>query len=330
MYKKIEGAIYATGTEIVRFFAVDIDNISQIKTVQMFIDQREDYNEKLDMSHFVISCENLVRSGVLMEMSSGLYIEDRTYIAANYHVENASYGEYDFLAEGFGEVAKRLGPSVLPVVVQKKSGDEDLGTAFLLGNFNTLLTARHVVENMASLKILGPDGCGVTIHNVYVSFDENIDIALLIVSFENLFNLTPLRVGDAEILTEILSIGYPPIPGFDTVRIYDRAEINSFVRYSRGRIVSQASSYLDKQDFILFNARVKGGSSGGPILNALGHVLGMLVQIPMAADDSQKIDSLGYGVAVPNEAILDALEYPHTGRELKISKAGEFEYSTSA
>lgn len=328
MYRKIKNAIYATGTEIVRFFAVSDDNLKNSKSIGMLSRSSAEWENNLDMAHLILSCENLVRAGVLIELSSGLTLNDRIYAAVNYNEIQAAYGEYDFLAEGFGEVASRLGHSVLPIVVEKESGDEDLGSAFLLGNANTIITARHVVENMVRLKVLGPNGSGVNIHKIFVSHDENIDIAVLLVNFVEPNILTPLRVTKSQILEDILSIGFPPIPGFDAVRIYDKSEINSYVRYSKGRIVSEATSYLDKQDFILFNARVKGGNSGGPILNARGLVLGMLVQIPMAADDSRKIDTLGYGVAVTNEAILEALNFPTEGRELNLQSLSNHEYST--
>lgn len=328
MYKKKKSALYATGAEIARFFAADLDGVCAVKTIGMFCQVNDEFEHHLDMAHLIISCENLVRAGVLLELSAGGNLNQRIYMTVSYSETQAEYGEYDFLASGFEEVANRLGHSVLPIIVEKTSGDQDLGSAFLLGNTNTIITARHVVENMAGLKILGPNGGDIEIHNIYVSLDENIDIAVLKVSFTQPNDIVPLRVDDSGILSEILSIGFPPIPGFDAVRIYDKAEINSFVRYSKGRIVSEATSYLDKQDFILFNARVKGGNSGGPILNARGRVVGMLVQIPMASDDAQKIDALGYGIAVPKDAILSALEYPTKGRELKLLRKSGFEYST--
>ncbi|MEX5553278.1 trypsin-like peptidase domain-containing protein [Pseudomonas pergaminensis] len=329
MYRKIENAIYATGTEIVKFFAIDVDNLGSAKNLGMLCQLNDEWENHLDVAHLVLSCENLVRAGVLLELSSGSNTYERVYAAVNYNEIQAAYGEYDFLAEGFGEIAKKLGHSVLPIIVEKTSGDEDLGSAFLLGNPHTILTARHVVENMTRLRVLGPNGSGVEIHNIYVSLDENIDIAVLEVTFAESNNLTALRTGRSEILNEVLSIGFPPIPGFDAVRVYDKSEINSYVRYSKGRIVSEATSYLDKQDFILFNARVKGGNSGGPILNARGLVMGMLVQIPMAIDDSRKIDALGYGVAVPHESILNALTYPTDGRKLKLRHISNYEYSTA-
>lgn len=92
--------------------------------------------------------------------------------------------------------------------------------------------------------------------------------------------------------------------------------------------MSKATSYLDRQDFILFNARVKGGNSGGPILNKYGCVAGMLVQIPISSVDSSKIDVLGYGIAVPAESVLAALEFPRDGVRLNLQCRDEFEYST--
>jgi len=85
---------------------------------------------------------------------------------------------------------------------------------------------------------------------------------------------------------------------------------------------------LDSQDFLLFNARVKGGNSGGPIINKHGLVTGMLVQIPISSEDSSKIDNLGYGIAVTGQSLLDALSFFENGRELRLTNLGGGEYST--
>lgn len=328
MYIKSKDGYCATGAEIAKFFALRLENIAKAKSVGDFCNLNVEWQHTLDVGYLTAACESLARVGVLFVVDLGSNILARRYACLNYDEVAASYGQYDYLLEGFGEVARKLGPSVLPIIVEKPSGDADLGSAFLLGNLNTIVTARHVVEDMRSVKVLGPNGSRVEIIDIHVSKDENIDIAMMTVRLESPGNVIPLKVSDSNLLDEVLCIGFPPIPGFDAVRVYDKAEINSYLRLSRGRVVSQASSYLDQQEFILFNARVKGGNSGGPILGVRGTVLGMLVQIPMSSQDSKKIDELGYGVAVPKKAIVEALAYPNEGRKLKLERISDYEYST--
>jgi serine protease Do len=49
------------------------------------------------------------------------------------------------------------------------------------------------------------------------------------------------------------------------------------------------------------SARVKGGSSGGPVINRGGKVVGIVSASP--SSDSEQIDKLGFGLAIPSDLI---------------------------
>jgi S1-C subfamily serine protease len=53
------------------------------------------------------------------------------------------------------------------------------------------------------------------------------------------------------------------------------------------------------------SARVKGGSSGGPVINKRGEVIGMISASP--SSDSQEIDRLGFGTAIASSEIEEFL-----------------------
>ena len=72
-----------------------------------------------------------------------------------------------------------------------------------------------------------------------------------------------------------------------------------------GQLVAQGPAYLDQQEYLLVSARVKGGSSGGPVVGKYGRVVGVVAQL--SADDTGA-DSLGYGVAVHSETICSVLQ----------------------
>lgn len=322
---------HITPTEIVEYFhnKQETDIIIERRTIQSLTSLKPEWEHTLDMSKLIRDCEKLATEGILMELSSGHTIFERCYYAQNFNETDAKYGSYDFIADGFEKIIERLSPSVLPVVVEKSDGSHDLGTSFVVGNNHTIFTARHVIENMKSIRILRAGGESLPIHKILVSNDERIDIALVFTTIPNEDNVQPLKVSSkASVLDEILSIGFPPIPGFDALKLYDVSHINSFIRLSKGRIVGSGHSYLDSQDFLLFNARVKGGNSGGPIINKYGIVTGMLVQIPISSEDSSKIDNLGYGIAVTGQSLLDALSFAENGLELRLIDLGNGEYST--
>lgn len=322
---------YVTPTEIVEYFhnKEEIGKVRERRTIQSLTSVKPEWEQSLDMSKLIRDCEKLATEGILMELSPGHTIFDRCYFAQNFNETDAKYGKYDFIAEGFDKIIERLSPSVFPVIVEKNDGSHDLGTSFAVGNNHTIFTARHVIEDMKSIKILRTDGECLPIHKIFVSTDERVDIALVMTTIPLTDNIQPFKVtSKASVLDEILSIGFPPIPGFDVLKLYDISHINSFIRLSKGRIVGSGYSYLDSQDFLLFNARVKGGNSGGPIINSHGLVTGMLVQIPISSEDSSKLDNLGYGIAVPGQSLLNALSFIENGRELKLTDLGYGEYST--
>lgn len=322
---------YVTPTEIVEYFHDKQENgiVRERRTIQSLTSLNPEWEHTLDMSQLIRNCEKLATEGILMELSSGHTIFERCYYAQNFSEIDAKYGKYDFIADGFEKIIERLSPSVFPVVVEKSDGSHDLGTSFVVGNNHTIFTARHVIEDMKSIRILRAGGESLPIHKIFVSNDERVDIALVATTIPNEENIQPLKVSSkVSVLDEILSIGFPPIPGFDSLKLYDVSHINSFVRLAKGRIVGSGHSYLDSQDFLLFNARVKGGNSGGPIINKHGLVTGMLVQIPISSEDSSKIDNLGYGIAVTGQSLLDALSFFENGRELRLTNLGGGEYST--
>lgn len=64
---------------------------------------------------------------------------------------------------------------------------------------------------------------------------------------------------------------------------------------------------MDSIDYLIINAKVKGGNSGSPVINSKGNVVGLVVQIPMDTEDATQLDKLGYGVVTPTSEIIKLL-----------------------
>ena len=112
----------------------------------------------------------------------------------------------------------------------------------------------------------------------------------------------------AEILDDILTMGYPPIKGFDSVLVAETAQVAGYLQSTTGEVVGNEVSYLDGQPYLLITARVKGGNSGGPVISREGKVVGIVAQLP--ASDSGP-DTLGYAAVIPIttlEALLQAYD----------------------
>lgn len=310
--------------EIVKFFYIDIDvKGQQVRTIEDFARSKPGWEETLDLQEVFRMCAHLEHFGYLIAawVPHPHPILGRGYVSPSYEERRALYGEYDFVANGFALIRAELGVATRPVVVTTLDGREDIGTSFLLGNQSTLLTARHVVEGMSCIKIPDQSGKPINARAIIVPEDPNLDVAVVVAS-EPLAGLPYFRCSESSPLEEVLCLGFPPIPGFQETLIADVATVNAEVKASAGRLVASSTSYLDRQRYFLINARVKGGNSGGPIVNRQGYVVGILVQTPIHPEDVTQLDSLGYGIATPKEEWIhllgDGRAKPHGGVEILI------------
>jgi serine protease Do len=110
----------------------------------------------------------------------------------------------------------------------------------------------------------------------------------------------------AQLLDEVLTMGYPHILGFPPVLIAATAHIAASLKSTVGQVVAQEQSYLDGQQYLLISARVKGGNSGGPVIDREGKVVGVVAQLSAEAED--RLDILGYGVVTPATTLRRLLD----------------------
>jgi serine protease Do len=191
--------------------------------------------------------------------------------------------------------------SVLPLIVEKE-GENSIGTAFLI-QANCILTAGHCVKNGTAISIPGIDM--EHLKTIKVPADENRDLALLIFNGNPTTHRVSFHLGQASLLDDVMVMGYPPIPGFQPALVAEKATVAGFLHSTTGQVVADANSYLDKQDYLLISARVKGGNSGGPVLNRRGEVIGIVVN--EAATSEERADPLGFGNALPSTVIREFL-----------------------
>jgi len=207
---------------------------------------------------------------------------------------------------------------VPPQVYAERLTQGYTGTCFIVDT-HRIITARHCIENKRTIKILDPIGQSVKPKTIWVSSRENIDLAMIEMDYYNFSGCPNFKIEGGEILEEVLSMGFPPIPGFDAVQIADISHIGASIKVSRGKIVAEDRTLWDDESYFLINARVKGGNSGGPIINNLGFVIGMIVDIPLDPNDQEKIDHLAYGVAITGRRILNFLRSVNSQND-KVSK----------
>lgn len=255
--------------------------------------------------------EKLSDLGFLMRMGGGNTLGglDNRYLCTRPKDEIAKLKDFlNFVVYGFNAIYDDLKDAVLPVIHTDKNGEESLGSSFLIDH-NTILTAAHCLVGAKSLSIKGVLPEQFSHSNIFISKNDSLDLAVIRFPEPILETVLPIGLGAGEVMDEVLAMGYPNVPGFTEMLSVEKAAISSRFTVTKGIIASKAHEIFAKTSLLLITARVKGGFSGGPVINNKGWAVGLVSRQPISGekDDSmlwEKYDNLGYGVVIPTEEIL--------------------------
>jgi serine protease Do len=230
-----------------------------------------------------------------------------------------SYGVFDFLAFGFQHVRDHFAKSVLPLditYVRDRQTIRDIGSSFqVIGG--CLVTAAHCVQPTFEVKIQGWKPSANPLLEIHRSSNRDIDVAVLLFKQPLLPNGPEFDFVIGEILDDVLTMGYPPIPGFETVLTAETAIIAAQqLKTTAGQVIGTQPSYLGKQPLMLISARVKGGNSGGPVVGKVGKAVGIITDHAKSFDGS--LDTMGYGIATPIQSLQGLLKECKTGTSVKL------------
>ncbi|MEU6675626.1 serine protease [Streptomyces sp. NPDC046925] len=229
----------------------------------------------------------------------------------------------------------RYAPCLVCVETRGKDGALSVGTAFHIGD-GYLVTVRHVVESREIASLVPHTGT-ISVDSVEVIYpaDETVDLALLRTDFslEHYMKYTNIMLSDGPvrektehieigghlddwivdtlILTEVVILGYPPIPSSPApVLVATRGEVNAVIDPYMG----------SKHPLFVLSPMARGGFSGGPALTSNGYLLGVITTSLLTDYNAPE---LGYGVALTVEPLWNLLLenriYPGIGnRELMV------------
>lgn len=279
-------------------------------------------------SEIMSAINKLMLEGHLVMTSPGAFsINGNAYETTEYLVYDADYGVYEFILYGFYKIHERFKHSVKPIIIITSDGNHSIGTGFLVDYYGNkcMLTARHCIDLEGTILIYDnsnnitiPSNIFLPEHSEYYGdpgFEhQNLDLCALTFSDSffngnNLFQLTNPRI-----LDEIMVLGYPTTGLFDSgadvnnaVLISEKASIaHQYLKGTQGQTTGSGKLPSTSLDYFLISARVKGGNSGGPVINKHGKVVGMVCQVPLddTTSASEKVDGLGFGFACPSETIV--------------------------
>ena len=200
------------------------------------------------------------------------------------------------IAYGFQFIYSAYREKVLPIIV-KKNDEVSMGTCFRF--LSGIVTAKHCIE-ADEVSVLGYSSEQLGRYPTRISKDPDIDLAYI-----ELGEPCNLVSGEAHVLDDVLVMGYPKIPMFFEFCAGERAAISSIP--TRGTVASFAEQYISPKvgQLMLVTARIRGGNSGGPIINAEGAVVGIAFSEPSSEGN---YDDMGYGVSYPISVLYDMLE----------------------
>ncbi len=208
---------------------------------------------------------------LLVSCISGIFINDKVYSR-----------ESEYKGEEFINVTvyERINPAIVLVEAQLKDGLSS-GTGCIINKSGIILTSSHVVNNASYIEITTSKG-EIYPADILPTDGQNKDLAILKIKPNH--PLPTIKLGDSSLVKvgqKVLAIGNPfGFNGTLTTGIVSRID------YERNKIQTDAA--------------INPGSSGGPILNASGEVIGISQSI--YNPDNNK-SNIGIGFAVPaNEA----------------------------
>ena len=134
------------------------------------------------------------------------------------------------------------------------------GSGFVINQDGYIVTNNHVIENCSSLDVHNIDQSS---HATIIATDPDSDLAVIKTDID----ITPyyyLEKSDPSILEEITTVGYP-----------FGMEISSTVKVNKG-IISSDRGFGDSQGEFQIDAAIQLGNSGGPVIDVLGNVVGVV------------------------------------------------------
>jgi putative serine protease PepD len=180
-------------------------------------------------------------------------------------------------------IYQRVAPSV--VTIQAGRG---FGTGVIVADDGTIITADHVIANASEIVVTYADG--TLTRATVLSADKKQDIALLAPARLPSIVVPATLGGAAGIGASVVAIG-------DPLGLTDSVSAGVVSGLDR----SADTDTGERSGLIQFDAAVNPGSSGGPLLDSRGMVIGIVVAL---ADPGGRDAFAGIGFAVPIGAAL--------------------------
>ena len=191
---------------------------------------------------------------------------------------------FDFHYGTISDLYERINPAIVSVDTQLSDG-VSCGTGCVIDSDGTILTSAHIIEDGSEIIVTMSNGEDYKA-TLLKKFGENKDIALLKINAP--YQLKTVKLGDSgkiRVGDSVIAIGNPF--GFNGT-------------LTKG-IISRIDYYKNR---IQTDAAINPGSSGGPLLNTHGEIIGINQAI---YNPDNNISNIGIGFATPVNLIKEYL-----------------------
>ncbi|HSL96585.1 MAG TPA: trypsin-like peptidase domain-containing protein [Thermoleophilia bacterium] len=224
---------------------------------------------------------------------------------------------YDTYAQGVVEVVATFsGTSSMDPYAPSGGSPRALGTGFVVSEDGYILTNAHVVSESGAtaesvtVSFKDEESAGTKVTATIVGADDSSDVALLKIDPDEAGALTVIPLGDSDELKvgePVVAIGNPL--GFDfTLTTGVVSALDRELQSPNGSIISNG---------IQTDAAINSGNSGGPLIDATGHVIGINEQIASESGGNQ-----GLGFAVPINTAIRVMEQLKDGGQVEYAWLG--------
>jgi S1-C subfamily serine protease len=195
-------------------------------------------------------------------------------------------------------IANDLAPSVVAVqssLVRNGQSGESIGTGLIVTTDGEIVTNAHVVGDAKTVHVR-LNGESEPREAAVVAADPGRDLALLRVDTGGLSPAAFAAPGDIRLGDEVLAIGYAlDLDGDPTVTLGIVSSLNRTLNTDAGSL----------KGLIQTDAAVSSGNSGGPLINAVGRVVGINTLVSSTGLGST---ANGLGFAISAAELLPAIE----------------------
>ena len=242
-------------------------------------------------------------SGTALGFSLFNFLQEETPVTFNYG--NGDGNSASFVEGSIAEVANRLAPAVVSIIVEGRSSSVSAGTGMIITSDGYVLTNKHVVDGARSITIITDNND--TYENVkLVGTDPTNDVAILKVNAKDLPTVT---LGDSKTII----IGQQVIAIGNALGQYQNTITSGIISGLGRSLTAYSSDYSmseELSDMIQTDAAINAGNSGGPLVNAAGEVIGINTAV------SSEGSNLGFAIPISSVKglIKSVIEEGHVTR----------------